>query len=133
MKEQLLRLRGDRGTAGVAALGLLSVALVLNLFVLGPLEARSQSLKATLAAQAAKSGAQPARSGEKLAGVYDFLVTTFQAWKEYVDLQFIPLVRSLADRARIGRDSMVAKDSGQGQRVQGRPVAGPELRALAAP
>lgn len=73
MKEQLLRLRGDLGTAGVAALGLLSVALVLNLFVLSPLEERSQSLKATLAAQAAKSGAQPARSGEKLAGVYDFL------------------------------------------------------------
>lgn len=73
MKEQLLRLRGDLGIAGVAALGLLAIALAVNLLVLRPLEERSQSLKATLASQAEKSGPQPARSGEKLAGVYDFL------------------------------------------------------------
>ena len=35
-----------------------------------------------------------------IAGVYDFLVTTFQVWREYVDLQFIPAVRALADKAR---------------------------------
>jgi putative OPT family oligopeptide transporter len=36
-----------------------------------------------------------------IAGVYDLLVTTFQIWKEYVDFQFIPMMHSLADRARI--------------------------------
>lgn len=36
-----------------------------------------------------------------LAGVYDFLVTTFQVWKEYVDLQWVPAVRNLAERARL--------------------------------
>jgi len=36
-----------------------------------------------------------------LAGVYDFFVTTFQVWKEYVDLRFIPSVQTLAERARI--------------------------------
>jgi putative OPT family oligopeptide transporter len=35
-----------------------------------------------------------------LAGVYDFFVTTFQVWREYVDLQFIPAVKALADKAR---------------------------------
>jgi putative OPT family oligopeptide transporter len=34
-------------------------------------------------------------------GIFDFFATTFQVWKEYVDLQFIPLVRSLAERARV--------------------------------
>jgi putative OPT family oligopeptide transporter len=36
-----------------------------------------------------------------IAGVYDFLVTTFQVWKEYVDFQFLPVFRTLADRARM--------------------------------
>jgi putative OPT family oligopeptide transporter len=36
-----------------------------------------------------------------IAGVYDFFVTTFQVWKEYVDLQFVPVMHSLADRARM--------------------------------
>ncbi|MEO8680334.1 MAG: OPT/YSL family transporter, partial [Vicinamibacterales bacterium] len=36
-----------------------------------------------------------------IAGVYDFFVTTFQVWKEFVDLQFVPAVKSLADQARI--------------------------------
>ncbi len=36
-----------------------------------------------------------------LAGVYDFFVTTFQVWREFVDLQFIGPVRDLAERARI--------------------------------
>ncbi|MEI6667005.1 MAG: oligopeptide transporter, OPT family [Acidobacteriota bacterium] len=36
-----------------------------------------------------------------LAGVYDFFVTTFQPWKEYVDFRFVPMVKSLADKAKI--------------------------------
>jgi putative OPT family oligopeptide transporter len=33
--------------------------------------------------------------------VYDFFVTTFQVWREFVNFQFIPVVRSLADRAKV--------------------------------
>ncbi len=33
-----------------------------------------------------------------IAGVYDFFVTTFHVWKEYLDFQFVPAMRSLADR-----------------------------------
>jgi len=36
-----------------------------------------------------------------IAGVYDFLVTTFQVWKEYIDLQFVPVVKTLAEKARV--------------------------------
>jgi putative OPT family oligopeptide transporter len=36
-----------------------------------------------------------------IAGVYDFFVTTFQVWKEYVNFQFIPVVRALGDKARV--------------------------------
>ncbi|HSK08753.1 MAG TPA: oligopeptide transporter, OPT family [Vicinamibacterales bacterium] len=36
-----------------------------------------------------------------IAGVYDFLVTTFQVWKEYIDLRFLSWVRALGERARI--------------------------------
>jgi len=36
-----------------------------------------------------------------IAGVYDFLVTTFHVWKEYLDFLFIPPVRTLAERARM--------------------------------
>ena len=36
-----------------------------------------------------------------IAGVYDFFVTTFQVWREFVDLQFVPAVRALAERARV--------------------------------
>ena len=36
-----------------------------------------------------------------IAGVYDFFVTTFHVWKEYVNLQFVPVVRDLADRGRM--------------------------------
>jgi putative OPT family oligopeptide transporter len=36
-----------------------------------------------------------------ISGVYDFLVTTFHVWKEYVDFQFVPVVRMLTERARI--------------------------------
>src|SRR5215470_3232414 len=36
-----------------------------------------------------------------IAGVYDFFVTTFQVWKELVDLRFVPFMRDLADRAKM--------------------------------
>jgi len=36
-----------------------------------------------------------------ISGVYDFLVTTFQVWKEYLDFQFVPAVRTLTERARV--------------------------------
>ena len=36
-----------------------------------------------------------------LAGIYDFLVTTFQVWKEYVDFQFVPAMRMLTERAKV--------------------------------
>ena len=36
-----------------------------------------------------------------IAGVYDFFVTTFQVWKEYIDLQFVPVVKTLAEKARV--------------------------------
>ena len=36
-----------------------------------------------------------------LAGVYDFFVTTFQVWREFVNLQFVPAVKALADQARM--------------------------------
>ena len=36
-----------------------------------------------------------------VAGVYDFLVTTFQVWKEYIDFRFVPVVRMLSERARM--------------------------------
>ncbi len=36
-----------------------------------------------------------------IAGIYDLLVTTFHVWKEYLDFQFVPAVRTLTDRARV--------------------------------
>ncbi len=36
-----------------------------------------------------------------VAGIYDFLATTFHVWKEYLNLQFVPLMRTLADRGRM--------------------------------
>ncbi len=36
-----------------------------------------------------------------IAGVYDFFVTTFHVWKEYLNFQFVPLMRTLADRDRM--------------------------------
>ena len=37
-----------------------------------------------------------------IAGVYDFFVTTFHVWKEYLDFQFVPALRTLTERARMG-------------------------------
>ncbi len=36
-----------------------------------------------------------------VAGVYDFLVTTFQVWKETVNFRFVPAVSALAEKARM--------------------------------
>jgi putative OPT family oligopeptide transporter len=36
-----------------------------------------------------------------VAAIYDFFVTTFHIWKEYLNFQFVPLVRSLAERSRM--------------------------------
>jgi putative OPT family oligopeptide transporter len=36
-----------------------------------------------------------------IAGVYDFFVTTFQVWREYVDFRFVPVVEAVAQRAKI--------------------------------
>jgi putative OPT family oligopeptide transporter len=36
-----------------------------------------------------------------VSGVYDFLATTFHVWHEFVDFQFVPVVRTLADRAKV--------------------------------
>jgi len=36
-----------------------------------------------------------------ISGVYDFFVTTFHVWKEYLDFQFLGPVRALADKARV--------------------------------
>jgi putative OPT family oligopeptide transporter len=36
-----------------------------------------------------------------ISGVYDFLATTFHVWKEYLDFQFVPVVRDLTDKSRI--------------------------------
>jgi len=35
-----------------------------------------------------------------IAAVYDFFVTTFQVWREFLDFQFIPAMKTLADRAK---------------------------------
>ena len=36
-----------------------------------------------------------------VAGVYDFFVTTFHVWKEYVDFQFLSIFRTFSDRVRV--------------------------------
>ncbi len=36
-----------------------------------------------------------------IAGIYDFFVTTFNVWKEFIDFRFVPLVHRLNDRARV--------------------------------
>src|SRR5450432_128774 len=36
-----------------------------------------------------------------IAGVYDFFVITFQVWKEYVNFQFLPVMKTLNERARM--------------------------------
>jgi putative OPT family oligopeptide transporter len=36
-----------------------------------------------------------------VAALYDFFVTTFHVWRESINLQFIPIMRTLADRGRM--------------------------------
>ncbi len=36
-----------------------------------------------------------------VSAVYDFFVTTFQVWKEYVDFQFLPFMKDAAEKAKI--------------------------------
>jgi len=36
-----------------------------------------------------------------IAAIYDFFVTTFHVWKEYLNFQFLPAVKSLAERGRM--------------------------------
>src|SRR5512137_1038663 len=36
-----------------------------------------------------------------ISAIYDFFVTTFHVWKEYVNFQFLPSVQRLAERAKI--------------------------------
>ncbi len=36
-----------------------------------------------------------------ISGVYDFFVTTFQVWKEFINFQFVPVMRNLTERARM--------------------------------
>jgi putative OPT family oligopeptide transporter len=36
-----------------------------------------------------------------ISGVYDFLVTTFKVWKEFLDFQFLPFARLLNEKARV--------------------------------
>ncbi len=36
-----------------------------------------------------------------IAGLYDFFVTTFHVWKEYLDFRFVPAMQGLYDRGRV--------------------------------
>jgi putative OPT family oligopeptide transporter len=36
-----------------------------------------------------------------ISAVYDFFVTTFQVWKEFLDFQFIPVMRTIAEKTKI--------------------------------
>jgi len=36
-----------------------------------------------------------------IAAVYDFFVTTFQVWKEFIDFRFVPAVENLAQKAKM--------------------------------
>jgi putative OPT family oligopeptide transporter len=36
-----------------------------------------------------------------VSGIYDFFVTTFNVWKEYVDFQFLPVMRDAAEKAKV--------------------------------
>lgn len=36
-----------------------------------------------------------------IAGIYDFFITTFHVWKEFVDFQFLSIFRTLNDKARM--------------------------------
>ncbi len=51
-----------------------------------------------------EKGGSPARlllQATLIAGLYDFFVTTFQVWREYVDFRFVPLVETAAQKAKL--------------------------------
>jgi putative OPT family oligopeptide transporter len=51
-----------------------------------------------------EKGGSPARlllRATLIAGVYDFFVTTFQVWREFVDLRFLPFMRHLAEQVKM--------------------------------
>ena len=51
-----------------------------------------------------EKGGSPAKlllQATVVAAVYDFFVTTFHVWKEYLNFQFLPVMRSLAERSRM--------------------------------
>jgi hypothetical protein len=70
VKDQLLKLKADLGRTGLLALALLAVAFSFHALVVAPLQAKNAGLALTLSQ---KSPAAVARSGEKLAKVYDAL------------------------------------------------------------
>lgn len=74
MKRTLLRLRGELGGLGLAALLLFAGAAVFQLAVLKPLQQRHDAMKAQLARQApTPQAARPAGSADKVGAVYAFL------------------------------------------------------------
>lgn len=51
-----------------------------------------------------EKGGSPAKlllQATVIAAIYDFFVTTFHVWKEYLNFQFLSAMRSLADRGRM--------------------------------
>ena len=42
-----------------------------------------------------------AAGGDRHCRIYDFFITTFQICKEFIDFQFIPVVRTLAEQAKV--------------------------------
>src|SRR6266581_97100 len=48
-----------------------------------------------------RHGELPYPEATGIAGIYDFLATTFHVWAEFVDFQFLPVLRGLAERARV--------------------------------
>jgi putative OPT family oligopeptide transporter len=36
-----------------------------------------------------------------IAGLYDFFVTTFEVWKEFIDFRFVPVMKALNDKAKM--------------------------------
>jgi hypothetical protein len=70
LKPQLLRLHADLGRAGTIALALLLGAFGLHALVVAPLQARNAEMSLSLSQ---KGPAAAARSGEKLARVYETL------------------------------------------------------------
>lgn len=51
-----------------------------------------------------EKGGEPAKlllQATLISGIYDFFVTTFQVWKEFVNFQFVPAVKELAEKSKV--------------------------------